>query len=117
MARFGDMVSRHGMGLIFISHDLNLVASFCDTVLIMYAGQVMEVRDACDLERARHPNTRGFMSCLPHLAVMQQGQVMETMTVTRLRENTPTHAYTMQLLRASRGYDRSALEHLEAAAG
>lgn len=109
MARFGDMVSRHGMGLIFISHDLNLVASFCDTVLIMYAGQVMEVRDAGDLALRT--------SCLPHLTVMQHGQVMETMTVTRLRENTPTHAYTMQLLRASRGYDRSALEHLDAAAG
>ena len=30
------------MGLIFISHDLNLVASFCDRVLIMYAGRIVE---------------------------------------------------------------------------
>ena len=30
------------MGLIFISHDLNLVASFCDRVLVMYAGQIVE---------------------------------------------------------------------------
>ena len=55
------------MGLIFISHDLNLVASFCDRVLIMYAGQVMEVRDADDLPNAEHPYTRGLLSCLPQV--------------------------------------------------
>jgi peptide/nickel transport system ATP-binding protein len=52
-----------------------------------------------------------------HLAVMQNGEVVETMTVAQLRENTPTHPYTMQLLRASRGYDPAALEHVEAASG
>jgi peptide/nickel transport system ATP-binding protein len=55
------------MGLIFISHDLSLVASFCDRVLIMYAGQVMEVCDARDLAHARHPYTRGLLSCLPEV--------------------------------------------------
>lgn len=33
----------------------------------MYAGQVMEVRDAADLEHARHPYTRGLMNCLPQV--------------------------------------------------
>jgi peptide/nickel transport system ATP-binding protein len=47
------------------------------------------------------------------LAVMQHGKVVETMTVSQLQENTPEHPYTKQLLRASRGYDRSALESLE----
>jgi peptide/nickel transport system ATP-binding protein len=47
------------------------------------------------------------------LAVMQHGAVVETMTVARLRDNTPTHPYTKRLLRASLGYDRSALESLE----
>ena len=46
------------------------------------------------------------------LAVMQHGRVVETMSVEQLRDNTPTDAYTKQLLRASRGYDRSALEEL-----
>lgn len=67
LAILDDMVSQRGMGLIFISHDLNLVASFCDRVLIMYAGQVMEVRDAGDLAHAQHPYTRGLMSCLPQV--------------------------------------------------
>ena len=67
LAILDDMVSERGMGLILISHDLNLVASFCDRVLIMYAGQVVEVRDAKDLHEAEHPYTRGLMSCLPRV--------------------------------------------------
>ncbi len=42
LAILDDMVRERGMGLIFISHDLNLVASFCDRVLVMYGGQIME---------------------------------------------------------------------------
>ncbi|MEE8202328.1 MAG: ABC transporter ATP-binding protein, partial [Alphaproteobacteria bacterium] len=55
LAILDDLVSERGMGLIFISHDLNLVASFCDRVLIMYAGRIMEVCDAKKLAEARHP--------------------------------------------------------------
>lgn len=47
------------------------------------------------------------------LAVMQHGRVVETMTIAQLREHTPTQAYTKQLLRASLGYDRSALPELD----
>lgn len=47
------------------------------------------------------------------LAVMQHGEIVETMTVAQLRGNTPTHPYTKRLLHASLGYDRSALESLE----
>jgi len=67
LAILDDLVSERGMGLIFISHDLNLVASFCDRVMIMYAGQVMEILDARDLNQAKHPYTRGLLSCLPKI--------------------------------------------------
>ncbi len=53
--------------MIFISHDLNLVASFCDRVLIMYAGQIVETCQADRLDEARHPYTRGLMNCLPRI--------------------------------------------------
>ncbi|WGF90155.1 ABC transporter ATP-binding protein [Marinivivus vitaminiproducens] len=62
-----DLVGRRGMGLIFISHDLELVSSFCDRVLVMYAGRVMEELRAEDLGRAQHPYTQGLMRCLPKL--------------------------------------------------
>ena len=62
-----DLVKDRGMGLIFVSHDLNLVAQFCDRVLIMYAGRVVESLAARDLHNARHPYTRGLLDSLPRL--------------------------------------------------
>ncbi len=61
------LVSRRGMGLILISHDLPLVAHFCDRVVVMYAGRIVEELGAADLSHARHPYTRGLIDCLPTL--------------------------------------------------
>lgn len=61
------LVQDRGMGLIFVSHDLNLVAEFCDRVLIMYAGRIVEVCNAADLHAATHPYTRGLLNSLPRL--------------------------------------------------
>ncbi len=61
------LVTDRGMGLIFISHDLNLVANFCDRVLIMYAGRIVEVCNAKNLHQAKHPYTRGLLNSLPRL--------------------------------------------------
>lgn len=61
------LVRERGMGLIFISHDLNLVGQFCDRVMIMYAGRVVEELPARDLHAAKHPYTRGLLNSLPRL--------------------------------------------------
>jgi peptide/nickel transport system ATP-binding protein len=63
-----ELVTERGMGLIFISHDLKLVSSFCDRVLVMYAGRVVEQLEARNLREAQHPYTQGLMRCLPTLA-------------------------------------------------
>ena len=62
-----DLVTARGMSLILISHDLELVASFCDRVVIMYAGRIVETCAARDLAHATHPYTRGLLACLPKL--------------------------------------------------
>jgi peptide/nickel transport system ATP-binding protein len=67
LAILDDLVTRRGMGLFFISHDLRLVASFCDRVLVMYGGRIVETLAAKDLERAAHPYTRGLLAALPSL--------------------------------------------------
>lgn len=67
LALLDDMVRERGMGLILISHDLSLVASFCDRVLVMYGGRIMETLDAKALDQAKHPYTRGLLNCLPSL--------------------------------------------------
>ena len=61
------LVRERGMGLVFISHDLRLVSSFCDRVLVMYAGRVVETLAASELHQAQHPYTRGLLHCLPQL--------------------------------------------------
>jgi peptide/nickel transport system ATP-binding protein len=67
LAVLDDMIRERGMGLIFISHDLNLIASFCDRILVMYGGKVVEQIRAADLDHAEHPYTRGLLNCLPSL--------------------------------------------------
>ncbi|MDU2189449.1 MAG: dipeptide/oligopeptide/nickel ABC transporter permease/ATP-binding protein [Klebsiella pneumoniae] len=62
-----DLVQSRGLGLIFISHDINLVRSFCDRVLVMYAGRVVESIAAKDLDNARHPYTQGLINSLPDM--------------------------------------------------
>jgi peptide/nickel transport system ATP-binding protein len=61
------LVRDRGMGLIFISHDLRLVARFCDRVLVMYKGRVVEEVQARHLLEAQHPYTRGLLNCLPRI--------------------------------------------------
>jgi len=71
LAVLDDLVTSRGMGLIFISHDLSLVASFCDRVIIMYGGRIMEICDADKLHQAQHPYTRGLLGCLPDIGRKQ----------------------------------------------
>ena len=61
------LVRDRGMGLIFISHDLRLVGRFCDRVLVMYKGRVVEELEAKRLTEAQHPYTRGLLNCLPRI--------------------------------------------------
>lgn len=61
------LVKERGMGLIFISHDLRLVSRFCDRVLVMYKGKVVEELAARNLMSARHPYTQGLLNCLPRI--------------------------------------------------
>jgi peptide/nickel transport system ATP-binding protein len=67
LAILDELAAQRELGLIFISHDLNLVASFCDRVLIMYAGRIVEECVAGELARAQHPYTRGLLASLPRV--------------------------------------------------
>jgi len=60
-----DLVTSKGMGLILISHDLNLVSRYCDRILVMNAGQVVEECAAGQLSEAQHPYTRGLLAAMP----------------------------------------------------
>ena len=58
-----------GMAVLLITHDLGVVAEFCDRVVVMYAGRLVETAAVGDLFRAaRHPYTRGLLDSMPALA-------------------------------------------------
>jgi peptide/nickel transport system ATP-binding protein len=67
-----DLVRDRGMGLIMISHNLTMVSSFCDRVLIMYGGRIVEECAARDLNKARHPYTRALIAATPSLDVRRE---------------------------------------------
>nr|WP_255606557.1 ABC transporter ATP-binding protein [Pantoea sp. DY-5] len=67
LALLDDLVKQRGLGLIFISHDINLVRRFCDRVLVMYAGRVVESLAASELDQAQHPYTQGLLAALPDM--------------------------------------------------
>jgi len=56
-----------GMALILISHDLPLVARYCDRILVMNAGRIVESCAASDLHLASHPYTRGLLAAVPKM--------------------------------------------------
>jgi peptide/nickel transport system ATP-binding protein len=62
-----DLVRRTGMGLIFISHDLNLVSSYCDRILVMRDGAIVEECAAGQLANASHPYTQGLLAAIPRI--------------------------------------------------
>jgi peptide/nickel transport system ATP-binding protein len=62
-----DLVTDRGMGLIFISHNLTIVSSFCDRVLVMYGGRIVEECKASELHKAKHPYTRALIKAAPSL--------------------------------------------------
>ena len=62
-----DLVRRKGMGLIFISHDLDLVSTYCDRILVVNGGAVVEECAAGALRSARHPYTRGLLAAIPRI--------------------------------------------------
>lgn len=62
-----DLVQRRGMGLMLISHDLNMVARWCDRILVMFQGEIVEELGSGELYNAQHPYTRGLVASLPRI--------------------------------------------------
>jgi oligopeptide transport system ATP-binding protein len=66
-----------GMAVILVSHDLGIVSGFCDRVMVMYAGRVMESAQTDDLfYDTKHPYTRGLQKSIP--ALQMKGEELHT---------------------------------------
>jgi oligopeptide/dipeptide ABC transporter ATP-binding protein len=63
-----DLQQQFGMGLVMISHDLGLAASFADEVIVMYAGRAVEQAPTRELfRRVRMPYTKALLDAIPRL--------------------------------------------------
>jgi len=61
-----DLQARTGTAVLFITHDMGVVAEMCDEVAVMYAGRIVEEGDVIEIfERSRHPYTAGLLRSLP----------------------------------------------------
>jgi peptide/nickel transport system ATP-binding protein len=69
-----ELVAARGLGLLMISHDLHLVGRFCDRVLVMQRGRIVEALEAERLEAARHPYTRRLLAARPRLLARAGGE-------------------------------------------
>ncbi|MBA2319681.1 MAG: ABC transporter ATP-binding protein [Deltaproteobacteria bacterium] len=68
LALLRELQRRRGMGLVFITHDLGVIAEIADRVAVMYRGRIVEYGDVLEVfARPRHPYTRGLLACRPRL--------------------------------------------------
>ena len=63
-----------GTGVIFISHDLGVVSQLCDTIAVMYSGQIVEIGRAADvLAHPQHPYTKALLASIPSFTPREEG--------------------------------------------
>jgi len=67
-----DLQRATGVALIFVTHNLGIVAKMCDRVAVMYAGKIVEMQSVRGLfYQPRHPYTRAFLDSIPKLGVKE----------------------------------------------
>lgn len=97
LALLKELKDSRQMSLIFITHDLGIIAEIADTVAVMYQGKIVETGSAEQIFRhPEHPYTKGLLACRPRLTATQEylptvSDFMETITTstgTEIRERT-----------------------------
>jgi oligopeptide/dipeptide ABC transporter ATP-binding protein len=75
LSLLADMKTRHGMAMLFITHNLGVVAQIADRVAVMYAGQIVEEAPVHEIfARPAHPYTRALFSAIPRMD--REGQTL-----------------------------------------
>jgi peptide/nickel transport system ATP-binding protein len=65
-----DLRREYGTAVLFITHDLGVVAEIADRILVMYRGRVVEQGTVLDIfTKPQHPYTKGLLACRPHLSI------------------------------------------------
>ncbi|MEL7021309.1 MAG: ABC transporter ATP-binding protein, partial [Bacteroidota bacterium] len=65
-----ELQERIGVAIIFVTHDLGVIAEIADCVLVMYKGKIVERGAVADIfQQPQHPYTKGLLACRPPLSV------------------------------------------------
>ena len=79
MELLGKLQEKLGLAILLITHDLGVVAEFCERVIVMYTGRIVEEASVRDLfERPAHPYTRGLLKSLPSVTSNEKGARLPT---------------------------------------
>lgn len=63
-----DLQVKHDMGIVFITHDLGVIAELADKVIVMYKGKIVEQGSVTEIfSNPQHPYTKGLLACRPPL--------------------------------------------------
>ena len=71
-----ELQKRTGAAVLFITHDMGVVAEMCEHVAVMYAGRIVEKGDVLEIfERARHPYTVGLLRSIPREGTARKAEL------------------------------------------
>ena len=71
-----ELQQRTGAAVLFITHDMGVIAEMCDDVAVMYAGRIVELGEVVHLfERSEHPYTRGLLRSIPRKGVSRKSEL------------------------------------------
>lgn len=71
-----ELQKRTGAAVLFITHDMGVIAEMCDDVAVMYAGRIVELGDVVQIfERSEHPYTKGLLRSLPRRGLSRKSEL------------------------------------------
>ncbi|MGE0704368.1 MAG: ABC transporter ATP-binding protein [Vicinamibacterales bacterium] len=71
-----EMQKRTGAAVLFITHDMGVIAQMCNDVAVMYAGRIVELGDVIQIfERSEHPYTKGLLRSMPRGAATKKSEL------------------------------------------
>ena len=74
-----ELIRKHGMSMVYISHDIGVINKVSDRIAVMYRGEVVETGDQVTIyERPLHPYTRALINCMPRSGVVKEAARLNT---------------------------------------
>jgi peptide/nickel transport system ATP-binding protein len=105
-----ELRDKRGMSMIFITHDLGVIAEIADTVAVMYQGKIVESGDVWQIfSNPQHPYTKGLLACRPRL----EGNRQYLPTVSDFMEVVPTPTGELQIQEKSIDFRRGDRRRLD----